>query len=162
VIELKNGRIEAGGQVVIDDLSFVAPAGKVTCLTGVHGCGKTLLVRTLLGLWPLQRGYVSLKGEPVTLRSAKWLRRLMTYVPQQLPQPFTDALEVLDDQEPTPDKCCIIVDDPFCGMDDERAVLLTNRLQTLAEAGKTVVVTCSPFDAVRFTPSVTLAYQIST
>ena len=161
MIELKDGRIAADGHVVIENLSFVAPAGKITCLTGVHGCGKTMLVRALLGLWPLQRGYVSLKGEPVTLRSASWLRRLVTYVPQQLPKPFTDALDVLDDQEAAHEKCCVIVDDPFSSLTDERAALLTNRLQTLAAAGKTVVVTCSPFDAVRFTPSVTLAYQIS-
>ena len=161
MIELKDGRIVAGGRVLIDNLSFVAPAGKVTCLTGVQGSGKTLLVRALLGLWPLEQGYVTLKGEPVTLCSAPWLRRLMAYVPQQLPEPFTDALDVLDEWREEKEKCCVIIDDPYSNLDDERAAELTNRLLAIAADGKAVVVACSPFDAVRFTPSETLAYQIT-
>ena len=179
VLELKNGRIAAGGRVVVGDLSFVAPAGKVTCLTGSHGCGKTLLVRALLGLWPLERGYVTLDGEPITPSSAPSLRRLMAYVPQQLPVPFADALDVLGASRGTAsvtpaeeteengarpldmtDKRCVLLDDAFRSLTAERAQALVDRLEALAGEGRAVVVTCQPDDVARFTPATTLVYQV--
>ena len=179
VLELKNGRIAAGGHVVVDDLSFVAPAGKVTCLTGLRGCGKTLLVRALLGLWPLERGYVTLDGEPITPCSAPSLRRLMAYVPQQLPMPFGDALDALGASRGTAsvvptegteengaqpldiaDERCLLLDDPFRPLTADRALVLVDRLESLAAEGRAVVVTCQSDDVSRFTPATTLVYQL--
>ena len=39
-----------GEQQVLQDLSCVFPEGKTTCIRGRSGCGKTTLIRLLLGL----------------------------------------------------------------------------------------------------------------
>ncbi|MCR5130490.1 MAG: ABC transporter ATP-binding protein [Prevotella sp.] len=160
MIELKEGSISARGKAVVSSLSFVAPAGKVTCLTGASGSGKTLLLRALLGLWPLDKGYASLQGEPITERSAQWLRRLMAYVPQQLPETYSDALEAFHDLS-LDEKRCLLVDDPFAEMTEERAAEFVAYLQAFAEKGWAVVLTCSESDVARFNPSVALVYPIS-
>lgn len=137
--ELKKGRVTAGGRVLVEDLSFVAQAGQVICLVGAQGCGKTLLMRSLLGLWPLEEGYVTLDGEPLTPHSAPWLRRLMAYVPQQLPESLTDSLDALR-QLAIENRHVVLVDDPFTTSDISA---VCTELRRLATQGLAVVVTCS-------------------
>jgi ATP-binding cassette subfamily B protein IrtA len=53
-------RYEEDGRDVLCDVSFDAPAGKVTALVGPSGAGKTTLVRLVPRLWEASRGTVSL------------------------------------------------------------------------------------------------------
>lgn len=48
-----------GGETVLQDVSFTAPAGRVTCVMAPSGTGKTTLLRVLLGLEQPDRGTVS-------------------------------------------------------------------------------------------------------
>lgn len=50
------------GKAVLDDLSIVFPQGKVTCVMGDSGCGKTTLLNILLGFCKPDSGNV--KGLP--------------------------------------------------------------------------------------------------
>lgn len=43
---------------VLRDVSFDIPAGKITCLTGESGCGKTTLLRVIAGLIKADSGTV--------------------------------------------------------------------------------------------------------
>ena len=139
MLELKEGCITAGGRVLVENFSFVAPAGQVTCLVGASGSGKTLLMRSLLGLWPLDKGYATLDGEPITPNSASWLRRMMAYVPQQLPESLTDSLEALR-QLSVESRRVVLIDDPFSSSD---ITAVCTELRRLAGQGLAVVVTCS-------------------
>jgi ATP-binding cassette subfamily B protein IrtA len=58
-------RYEDGGAEVLHDVSFEAPAGKVTALAGPSGAGKTTLVRLVLRLWEATHGTVELGGVDV-------------------------------------------------------------------------------------------------
>ncbi|MGN6302709.1 MAG: thiol reductant ABC exporter subunit CydD, partial [Angustibacter sp.] len=55
------------------------PATGLTAIVGPSGCGKSTLVQALLGELPLDRGSITLAGEPVHLPT--W-RRLVAQVPQ--------------------------------------------------------------------------------
>jgi heme exporter protein A len=55
-------RIERGGRLVIDDLSFSASAGTALVITGPNGAGKSTLLRTLAGLVHLTSGTLHLNG----------------------------------------------------------------------------------------------------
>ncbi|MET0344119.1 MAG: ABC transporter ATP-binding protein [Polyangiales bacterium] len=58
-------RYEADGSEVLRDVSFEAPAGKVTALVGPSGAGKTTLVRLVPRLWEATGGSVMLGGVDV-------------------------------------------------------------------------------------------------
>lgn len=48
---------------VLSDVSFPARAGRITCLLGASGCGKTTLMKLAAGIIPLQAGEILLGGE---------------------------------------------------------------------------------------------------
>lgn len=60
---------DAGGKAVLQDVTFDAPAGKVTALVGPSGAGKTTLVRLVPRLWDVTSGTVTLGG--VDVRSVR-------------------------------------------------------------------------------------------
>ena len=54
----------AYGQVqALQDVSFTAPAGEITCLLGASGCGKSTLLGLAAGLLSVQQGEIVLGGE---------------------------------------------------------------------------------------------------
>ncbi|MGI9084395.1 MAG: ABC transporter ATP-binding protein [Aeromicrobium sp.] len=64
VIEVSHLRVERGGTLVIPGLDVTIARGSVTGLLGPSGCGKTTLIRCLAGIQIVQRGQVSVLGEP--------------------------------------------------------------------------------------------------
>ncbi|TSC34284.1 ABC transporter ATP-binding protein [Corallococcus sp. Z5C101001] len=58
-------RYDDGGPEVLHDVTFEAPAGKVTALVGPSGAGKTTLVRLVPRLWETTNGAVELGGVDV-------------------------------------------------------------------------------------------------
>lgn len=67
---------------VIRDLSFAAESGEILCILGSNGVGKTTLLKTILGLLPLQNGSVELEGRPLSSLSRIELAKLAGYIPQ--------------------------------------------------------------------------------
>jgi iron complex transport system ATP-binding protein len=70
------------GKTVLHDVSFAVPAGSLACLLGPNGCGKTTLLRLLLGLLPPRRGETRLNGRDVAACPPRAMARLAAYVPQ--------------------------------------------------------------------------------
>jgi ABC-2 type transport system ATP-binding protein len=64
VIELRGLTKTYGEQRAVDDLSFTAPAGKVTGFLGPNGAGKTTTFRCLLGLAEPTSGAGLIDGRP--------------------------------------------------------------------------------------------------
>ena len=48
MLEVKDATIAIGGKTLVEGLSFIARDGKLTCLTGSEGSGKTMFIRTLM------------------------------------------------------------------------------------------------------------------
>jgi branched-chain amino acid transport system ATP-binding protein len=68
---------------ILDDVTFAAPRGAVTCVLGHNGMGKTTLLRSLIGELKAERGSIRLDGVDIT----RWPthRRALAglgYVPQ--------------------------------------------------------------------------------
>lgn len=47
----------------LEDISFTAPGGEITCLLGASGCGKSTLLGLAAGLLRVQQGEIVLAGE---------------------------------------------------------------------------------------------------
>jgi len=74
----------AGGVLeVLKDLSLGVRAGEVYGVAGVEGNGQTELAEVIMGLRPVARGKVSLRGEDVTrLSTAEMRRRGVAFIPE--------------------------------------------------------------------------------
>ena len=72
-----------GAARALRGVSLRAEAGKVTCVLGRNGVGKTSLLRALVGQHPISKGSVRFAGADITLlRPVERARRGIAYVPQ--------------------------------------------------------------------------------
>ena len=69
-------------------VSFSLDAGDVCCILGPNGCGKTTLLKTMMGLLQRQAGIVSLGGKDIRKYSPKERAKCMAYVSQGHTPPF--------------------------------------------------------------------------
>ncbi len=67
---------------VLQGPTFSVASGTLTCVLGPNGCGKTTLLRCLLGWNKLRGGEVLLDSRAVSDYRPLALARLMAYVPQ--------------------------------------------------------------------------------
>jgi urea transport system ATP-binding protein len=72
-----------GGSHILRDLTFDIPDGKVTCLLGRNGVGKTTLLKTLMGVIPAKTGSVKFGDKDLTrAKSDERARAGIGFVPQ--------------------------------------------------------------------------------
>jgi len=63
VLTVSNLGVARGGVPVLQGVSFALGAGRALVLRGPNGCGKTTLLRTLVGLQPAIEGEISMPPE---------------------------------------------------------------------------------------------------
>lgn len=77
-----------GAEPLQKNVNLSVAGGEVCCILGPNGCGKSTLVKTMLGLIPLQGGSITFDGEDMTAWSAAKLADHVAYVAQTHTQPF--------------------------------------------------------------------------
>ncbi|MEG1998112.1 MAG: ABC transporter ATP-binding protein, partial [Clostridiales bacterium] len=82
-----------GGRDVIEDISFSINPGSFTCVLGANGCGKTTLLKTVLGLIKPSRGAVFIDDKNIHSLTEKEVASRLAYIPQAHTPPFPFTVE---------------------------------------------------------------------
>jgi len=78
IIDVRELNVSFGQQHVLRDISFTVPRGQTLAIIGESGCGKTVLLKTLIGLIRPQRGHVEFDHQRVDRLSEKDLAQQRT------------------------------------------------------------------------------------
>ncbi|UOX90682.1 ABC transporter ATP-binding protein [Amycolatopsis sp. FBCC-B4732] len=79
-IEVAHLRVVRGGQEVLRDIGFTVRRGTVTGLLGPNGCGKSTLMRSIVGVQVVEAGEVTVLRRPA---GRPELRRRIGYATQE-------------------------------------------------------------------------------
>src|SRR6201998_4507701 len=83
MLEVKDINLYYGAAQALRGVSITAQPGKVTCVLGRNGVGKTSLLRALVGQYPIASGSITFEGADITsLRPYERARRGIGFVPQ--------------------------------------------------------------------------------
>jgi urea transport system ATP-binding protein len=83
MLEVNAIDLHYGAARALRGVSLTAEAGKVTCVLGRNGVGKTSLLRALVGQHAVSKGSIRFGGADITaLRPVERARRGIAYVPQ--------------------------------------------------------------------------------
>ena len=76
MIEIKNVRKSFNGKVVLQDVSAIMEPGKTNLIIGTSGSGKTVLMKTIIGLMSVDSGEILYEGRDLTKMGEKELKQL--------------------------------------------------------------------------------------
>lgn len=82
LIEVRDLSFGYGRRAVLRHIGFGIEQGSLVSLLGPNGCGKTTLLKLLLGFMPARHGAVFFDGRPVRAYERRELACHMAYVPQ--------------------------------------------------------------------------------
>lgn len=83
MLEIEKLNVAYGGTQVLYDVSLSVPAGKIICLMGRNGVGKTTLIKSVIGTLRPRSGSINYNGQEITQwPSHKRASAGIGYVPQ--------------------------------------------------------------------------------
>jgi urea transport system ATP-binding protein len=83
VLNITGLNVYYGESHILRDVDLSVPRGKMVCLIGRNGVGKTTLLKTVMGLLQARRGMIEYDGKPINNRTTDQRARLgIGYVPQ--------------------------------------------------------------------------------
>ena len=91
MLDVKNINLYYGAAQALRGVSISAEPGKVTCVLGRNGVGKTSLLRAMVGQYPIASGSITFDGADITgvVRRCE-LDHPMFKAPFQLPRTVDD------------------------------------------------------------------------
>lgn len=81
MLEAQNVDLHYGGSQILHGVNVSAEPGRVTCVMGLNGTGKTSLLKAIAGRHPAD-GQITLEGRPIPKGARDRARAGIAYVPQ--------------------------------------------------------------------------------
>lgn len=86
MLEFKNVSVSLPDGDHSTPFSLIVEEGELVCLHGGKHTGKSELLLSILGLYPLQSGFITFDGELITREASPYFRKMMAYIPQYMPE----------------------------------------------------------------------------
>lgn len=80
MIEVKQVNKKYKRKQVLNNMSFTAEKGQITCLIGINGAGKTTIMKSIMALTPIDSGEILIDGKKID----KDAYEKITYIPDRL------------------------------------------------------------------------------
>lgn len=80
MIEIKDVTKKFGKKKVLNGVSFTAEKGKITCLIGINGVGKTTIMKAIMALTPIASGEILIDGKKIHKESYEKI----TFIPDTI------------------------------------------------------------------------------
>lgn len=113
MLEVENLHTGYGKKEIVHGVSFSVPDGEFVCIIGANGCGKTTMLKSILGLLRPFSGSVRVNGvETLTLKERE-RARYFAYIPQAHvpPFPFSVADVIIMGRTPYVNKLAVVSDE---------------------------------------------------
>lgn len=91
ILSVKDISVALSGKLILEDVSFNVSDNELLSILGPNGCGKTTLLKTILGLYKLEKGSISFCGSTMDENRSK-----VGYLPQLEPYNTDFPLSVFD------------------------------------------------------------------
>ena len=88
MLAVKDLRAGYGDKEVVHGVSFDIPRGQFVCIIGANGCGKSTVLKNLLGLIKPFGGTVTINGKNINDMDERERARHFAYIPQAHTPPF--------------------------------------------------------------------------
>jgi phospholipid/cholesterol/gamma-HCH transport system ATP-binding protein len=97
MIEFKNVRKQFSGRFVLDGISGAVPEGEIAFVLGTSGTGKSVLLKCLMGLFPIDSGEIWLDKEEISKKSEQEFHLIRQKCSMVFQQPaLFDSLNVFE------------------------------------------------------------------
>ena len=104
VLEIKNVSKKIGKKLILDDITFDVKEGEVFGFVGPNGAGKTTLIKTMLGLYKQDSGFISIGGYDLNKDFEKAMEQMMAEVKNFDMKVFLALMDVV--HENTAEELC--------------------------------------------------------
>jgi len=94
MLTIQNLNITFDTKPLVTDFSLTVADGEIVCLRGESGCGKTSILRAILGFIDYQ-GTITLDSHTLTPDNISTLRQQMAYVPQDTLMPYDTVRDMI-------------------------------------------------------------------
>ena len=64
-VRIRDLEVQAGDVKILQNLTFEAPANKISCIIGPNGAGKTTLLNAMTGVMTVNQGSVEVSARPI-------------------------------------------------------------------------------------------------
>ncbi len=88
IFEARNASCGYGETVILRNIAIRIESGRILCLLGPNGVGKTTLFKSMLGFLKLKSGEVLIDDQDIALWSIRKVAQTVGYVPQVHTPPF--------------------------------------------------------------------------
>ena len=83
MLQVEKLNVYYGESHILRDVSFEVEPGRVTCLMGRNGVGKTTTLKAIMGLLPTRAGQIKFAGTDITKKPTdRRVKQGLVYVPQ--------------------------------------------------------------------------------